>query len=441
MSSDWVRASLDRLAEINPVRKVRKGDLVPFVDMAALPQFSRDIGQGGVVFREAKGAGAHFRNGDTLLARITPCLENGKTAQVRLLEGDAIGEGSTEFIVLCGKDPADNDFVYYVCRDPTFREYAISRMEGTSGRQRVSWQAVAGYELDVAPKQERRGVAVILTSLDDRITLLRETNQTLEAIAQAIFKSWFVDFDPVRAKMEGRQPTGMDEETAALFPDELVESELGLIPKGWEFEAVESVMEFKEGPGIRNWQYTNTTEGTRFINIRCIKDGDLDLQTANRISNDEANGKYAHFQLQPMDVVVSTSGTLGRSAIVRPEHLPLVVNTSVIRFRPVSGKTHFCFIHQYLNSVEFLSKLEAMASGSVQKNFGPMHLKQMKLLYPGFKLISKYEITCRPLIERMISARSTAEQLAQLRDTLLPRLISGKLRVPVDETHAVTNEE
>ena len=238
MSSEWPVQRLDQIAEINPARKVRKGSVVPFVDMAALPQHSRDIGAEGVLVREAKGAGAHFQNGDTLLARITPCLENGKTAQVRCLDGDAIAEGSTEFIVLCGKDPEDNDFIYYLCREPAFREYAIGRMEGTSGRQRVSWQSIAAYEFAFPPPDERRAAACVLSALDDRITLLRETNATLEAIAQALFKSWFVDFDPVRAKMEGRTPEGMDDATAALFPDALEETELGPVPKGWRYSTI-----------------------------------------------------------------------------------------------------------------------------------------------------------------------------------------------------------
>lgn len=137
---------LDEIALINPKRRVTKGTSVPFVEMAALPQNFRDINPSEVETRIAKGAGAHFQNGDTLLARITPCLENGKTAQVDCLEDDSVGEGSTEFIVLCGIDREDDDYVYYLCRDAEFREYAIGRMEGTSGRQRVSWQSIAAYE-------------------------------------------------------------------------------------------------------------------------------------------------------------------------------------------------------------------------------------------------------------------------------------------------------
>ena len=257
MSSEWLVQRLDQIAEINPTRKVRKGNDVPFVDMAALPHHSRDISLDGVVTREAKGAGAHFQNGDTLLARITPCLENGKTAQVRCLGDEAIAEGSTEFIVLCGKDTADNDFIYYLCRDPVFREYAIGRMEGTSGRQRVSWQSIAAYEFAFPPADERRATARVLSALDDRITLLRETNTTLEAIAQALFKSWFVDFDPVHAKMQGRAPEGMDQATAALFPDSFEESELGAVPKGWPVMPVGDAVETVGGatPDTKTHEY------------------------------------------------------------------------------------------------------------------------------------------------------------------------------------------
>ena len=128
MSFELKLSRLEQIAQINPKRRVTKGVQVPFVEMAALPQNFRDIQRSDVEVRAAKSAGAHFKNGDTLLARITPCLENGKTAQVSCLDADVIGEGSTEFIVLCGIDPEDDDFVYYLCRDPEFRNYASGRL-------------------------------------------------------------------------------------------------------------------------------------------------------------------------------------------------------------------------------------------------------------------------------------------------------------------------
>ena len=100
-------------------------------------------------------------------------------------------------------------------------------------------------------------------------------------------------------------------------------------------KSLPNIFDFLEGPGIRNWQYTNDETGIRFINIRCINNGDLNVETSNRINEEEALGKYKHFALLEDDIVVSTSGTLGKYAIVRNEHLPLNLNTSVIRFRPI----------------------------------------------------------------------------------------------------------
>jgi type I restriction enzyme S subunit len=223
-------------------------------------------------------------------------------------------------------DRLDSQFLRYFLVSPYQQDLMLGLAAAGATRNALTKGMIEDFKVPCPPLAVQRSISDVLTSLDDRITLLRETNATLEAIAQALFKSWFLDFDPVRAKQEGRAPEGMDEATAALFPDGFEESELGAVPRGWRVVPLSDVMDFKEGPGIRNWQYTNSDEGTRFVNIRCIQDGDLSIETANRISDEEANGKYAHFHLAPWDVVVSTSGTLGRSAIVRKEHLPLMLN-------------------------------------------------------------------------------------------------------------------
>jgi type I restriction enzyme S subunit len=225
-------------------------------------------------------------------------------------------------------------------------------------------------------------------------------NNHLEQMAQAIFKSWFVDFEPFG----------------------------GVVPEDWQTVPLDSFVAFQEGPGIRNWQYV-VENGTRFINIRCIQDGDLRLDTANMISDEEANGKYHHFLLNEWDVVVSTSGTLGRYAIVRKEHLPLCLNTSVIRFAPKDSFEHFSYIFSYLTSQEFFNHLQTKASGSVQANFGPMHLRQIEMLVPPKSVLRDYHNMVFPLIENIVENRRLSQQLSTLRDTLLPRLISGELSV------------
>ncbi len=368
---------------------------------------------------------AQLRIGDVILTREAPIGEVGLVTEA---EGVFLGQRLMQY--RANPSVLDSRYLLYSFLSPALQHQFNSHEGSGSVVSHIRVGDCFKFKLRLPPLTIQREIAVVLGAIDDRIALLRETNDTLESIAQALFKSWFVDFDPVRAKMEGRAPEGMDEATAALFPDSFEESELGLVPKGWDPVPLSNVVDFKEGPGIRNWQYTNTDEGTRFINIRCIQAGDLTLDSANRISDEEANGKYAHFHLAPWDIVVSTSGTLGRSAIVREEHLPLMLNTSVIRFRPMAGKAVFSYLHQYLNGAEFLYKLESMASGSVQKNFGPMHLKQIQLLCPSFPVLEAYEAICRPLYEEVVANRAHAQTLITLRDTLLPRLISGQLRLP-----------
>ena len=331
----------------------------------------------------------------------------------------------------------DTAFLYYLLRYLKPHFVGIARNKQTTGLGHVTKRDLENMEVAAPALPEQRAIAHILGTLDDKIELNRRMNETLEAMARALFKSWFVDFDPVRAKMAGRLSDGqagdpgLPQPLADLFPNRLVDSELGEVPEGWEVVPLLEIMDFKEGPGIRHWQYTNSAEGTRFINIRCIQDGDLLLSTSNRITTEEANGKYAHFHLKEWDIVVSSSGTLGRSAVVRKGHLPLLLNTSVIRFRPVKGATSFSYLHGYLNSSVFLSELRLLASGSVQKNFGPTHLREMRVLCPPYHCIERYEEITGPFFREAIAKRTCNDALTALRDTLLPKLISGELRVDV----------
>ena len=304
----------------------------------------------------------------------------------------------------------------------------INGMDSGSAIPSTSREDFYGLPVKVPPLAEQRAIAHVLGTLDDKIELNRRMNRTLEEMARAIFQDWFVDFGPTRAKMEGQDPY-LPPELWNLFPDELVGSELGGIPEGWEIKKLPELVDYKEGPGIRHWQYTNSNEGTRFINIRCIQDDDLLLETANRITDNEANGKYAHFHLKEFDIVVSTSGTLGRSAVVRPSHLPLVLNTSVIRFRPIKGVTTFSYLYGYIKSAAFMDELEMSASGSVQKNFGPMHLKVMPMLCPPHSIIQRFEQLASPLLLQMVTKRAESDVILTQKKSILPKLLAGELSV------------
>ena len=249
--------------------------------------------------------------------------------------------------VLKGKNGNNTNFICYALQVADVTSYISG-----STRPKITQGDMKKISIYSPPLPEQKAIAHILGSLDDKIELNRQMNETLEAMAQTLFKSWFVDFDPVidnalaagnplpdafatRAEQRKQHqqkttPPPHSEAINNLFPNAFEHTEtMGWIPKGWEVKKLPDVMDFLEGPGIRNWQYTENEDGIKFINIRCIKDGDLNLGTANKITKEEAFGKYAHFQLEVDDIVVSTSGTLGRYAFIRNEHLPLSLNTSV----------------------------------------------------------------------------------------------------------------
>ncbi len=190
---------------------------------------------------------------------------------------------------------------------------------------------------------------------------------------------------------------------------------------------MQNIIFFQEGPGIRNWQYVD--DGINFINIRCISNGDITLTNANKISEEEAFGKYAHFLLKPYDIVMSCSGTLGRYAIVRQDHLPLCLNTSVIRFRPIEDMSDYSFVYGYMTSDEFLNQQTQMANGSAQVNFGPTHLKKINIALPPKQLRVDFNSLVMPLINQSVSLSLESKRLAELRDTLLPKLMSGEIDV------------
>ena len=242
---EWLDIPFSHAFLINPPTHLERGKTYPFIDMATIDAGCRSIFSSKQ--REFRGGGSRFKSGDTLMARITPCLENGKIARYRAPDMAGTAHGSTEFIVIRGC-PAitDNEFAYYITQSEEVRSYAIGQMTGPSGRQRVPTESLDHLMVSVPPLPEQRAIAHILGTLDDKIELNRRMNETLEAMARALFKSWFVDFDPVRAKMAGRD-TGLPQHLADLFPDRLVESELGPIPEGWEVGAIEDLAEVSSG--------------------------------------------------------------------------------------------------------------------------------------------------------------------------------------------------
>ena len=417
---------LSDLIDFNPKRPVEKGALTPFIEMADLPEGERDVS--GIGNRVFNGGGSKFKNGDTLFARITPCLENGKTAKVSGLPENAVGHGSTEFIVMGAKDPSvDENFVYYVARHPEFRAYAKGRMEGTSGRQRVSWQALADYEIPNFSSLERSGIGSVLSSMDNLISNNRRVNKALEVMARTLFKAWFVDFEPVRAKMEGRwqrgQPLpGLPGHLYDLFPDRLVESEMGQIPEGWEMRSLDSIANYLNGLALQKFPPESEAEFLPVIKI-------AQLRAGNTNGADKASTQIKpEYVVVDGDVLFSWSGSLevevwngGRGAL--NQHLFKVTSNEVPKW------FYFFATRQHLSDFRAIAAGKATTMGHIQRK----HLTDARIAVAPPENMKKFDAVIASQFDQLVSNAQQSRSLAQLRDTLLPKLISGELRVSYAE--------
>ena len=413
---------LSDLIDFNPKRPLEKGAITPFIEMADLPEGERDVS--GIGNRVFNGGGSKFKNGDTLFARITPCLENGKTAKVSGLPENAVGHGSTEFIVMAAKDPGvDEDFVYYVARHPEFRAYAKGRMEGTSGRQRVSWQAISDYEIPDFSSLERSGIGSVLSSMDNLISNNRRVNQALEAMARTLFKAWFVDFEPVRAKMEGRWQRGqslpgLPAHLYDIFPDRLIESELGEIPEGWEMRSLDSIANYLNGLALQKFPPESETEFLPVIKI-------AQLRAGNTNGADKASTQIKpEYVVVDGDVLFSWSGSLevevwngGRGAL--NQHLFKVTSSEVPKW------FYFFATRQHLSDFRAIAAGKATTMGHIQRK----HLTDARIAVAPPESMTKFDAVIASQFDQLVSNAQQSRSLAQLRDTLLPKLISGELRI------------
>ena len=424
--------AISDLIDFNPSTSVPRTELTPFVDMAALSTSGRAIAHIGQ--RPYSSSGSKFRNGDTLLARITPCLENGKGAQVSGIQGSGVGQGSTEFIVLRAKQPTDASFVYYLSRDPEFRTFAIQQMSGTSGRQRVSWQSLADFQIERLDTMTRQAIGAILCALDDKIELNRRINETLAASARALFRDWFADFGPTRAKAEGR-PAYLAPDLWSLFPDQVKDDGT---PDGWNLVSFGDLLLGSIGG---DWGSDNPTElNTQRVSI--IRGTDIPALVDGGVgkipSRYTTPKKLASRQLQADDIVIEVSGgsptqPTGRSALISQSMLdrfvdPVVCASFCRRFRPrhpraaILAAMHLEDLFARGGTWEYQNQSTGIA------NFQTTHfLEHEQVVMPSSNVASAFLEMIAPLREMM--NRNENVTLAETRDTLLPKLMSGAIRV------------
>ena len=380
---EWKEVTLGDFMQCNPKRTIKKGQKARKITMDLLIPHSKTIRNWNY---EPYSGGAKFQNGDTIMARITPCLENGKHAFVSILNKGEIAYGSTEYFVFCGKeDVSDNDFVYYLTKTPLFRDTAIKSMVGSSGRQRAQMDVLENLKM-LVPKDisDQRRIASILSSLDRKIELNNKINADLEEMAQTIFKNWFVDFEPFK---DGK----------------FVDSELGMIPEGWKV--------------------------VKLGDFFPVKTGKKDANTAS------VNGKYPFFSCS-QNALCTDSYSFDCDAI-------LVAGNGDFNVKWYSGK--FDAYQRTYVLIPYNKKLLALlyyvvkrnlltitskARGSVIRFITKGNLTDFEFAIPRDLENNEIVDVFKSINEKIFANIKENSRLSSLRDTLLPRLMSGELEVP-----------
>lgn len=342
----------------------------------------------------------------------------GTLGEVHYVKGEYWPLNTTLFVRdFKGNDPC---FIYYLLKSLDFSGFNDkSSVPGLNRNHLHQMSVTTPDEID-----EQRAIAHILSTLDDKIELNRQMNQTLEQIAAALFKSWFVDFDPVRAKAAGRQPEGMDAATAALFPDRLVESEVGEIPEGWKPSTVDEEFKVTMGQSPPGSTYNETGQGLPFYQGRV----DFGFRYPSRRIYCTAPTRLA----EGNDTLLSVRAPVGSLNMAMEA---CAIGRGVGALRHGSGRASFTYYSlRGLAPVFEPFNGEGTVFGSISRK----DLLRLPILAPDCAVIEAFERVAAPLDAQIRINELLGRTLSKLRDTLLPRLLSGELRVPLD---ALNEEE
>ena len=393
--------------KFNPSELISKGSVAKKIPMGALTEFQRKIN--GFEYSEYN-SGPKFRNGDTLVAKITPCLENGKTAFVDILENDEVAFGSSEFIVLRRTEYTTPEFIYYFARSPLFRERAISCMEGTSGRKRVNENSLKNLEFIFPDLPTQKSIAKVLSDLDAKIELNNKINRELETMAKTLYDYWFVQFDfPVRtlSGVEGYKSSG----GKMVYNAELKRE----IPEGWEVKNIGSII-------LKRTDKTTSIESKNILN----------------------EGLYPVITQDNGDFI---SGFTNENNPITD--LPLIVfgdHSCTLRYidfpflRGADGTQIMYFeadltIYVYL----FLQKIITQIPGYGKYERHYKYLKEFNIVIPNAKYLREFQKIVEPIFNKISKSRFQNQHLIALRDWLLPMLMNGQ--VTVRQTHGKLETE
>ncbi len=389
----------------NPTEKILLGSTAKKIPMAYLSEYQRKLN--GFEYAQYKN-GPKFRNGDTLVAKITPCLENGKTAFVDILDDDEVAFGSSEFIVLRKTEYTVSEFVYYFARSPLFRERAISCMEGTSGRKRVNENTLKNLDFVFPEIPIQKSIAKVLSDLDAKIELNNRINRELEQMARTLYDYWFVQFDfPDRDGRPYKSSGGK-----MVYNQELKRE----IPAGWEVKNIFKCCKVQYGFPFSTNYFNKDANGIPVIRIRDI------LENSISIYSNEQNVD-AKYLINKGDILVGMDGNFHINYWAKDG---CYLNQRAVKL----SETILPNIYLKYQIEPFIKLREKSVSRTTVGHLSDKDLKALSIIIPSKAVLSSISSIYNGLLKRMIQTQNENQQLSSLRDWLLPMLMNGQVTVP-----------
>ena len=316
------------------------------------------------------------------------------------------------------------DYIFYWIKSPITQQ-KLDEISIGSTQKALTISGLKSLQIALPSLKQQKKIVSIIKNIDHKINNLRKTNKTLESIAQAIFKSWFIHFDPVHAKKQGKECAGIDKATADLFPDNFVESELGLIPKGWEVASIKDICEVITNGGTPSRSNALFWEnGT----IPWYKTGELtDSFLINHSENITQLGlEKSSVKLMEKDSVlmaIYAAPTVGRLGILTQASTFNQATTGM------KAKQEIGFVFLYLTLLFGRAWFNNRANGAAQQNISKAIVESYKFVLPTTNILTSFNNSLMPIFKKIEQNINQIDSLSNLRDTLLPRLISGKLDV------------
>jgi len=393
----WISSEFGSFVKINPKVLLRKGDIFPFIPMEDLNPNYKFVK--AKKEKEFTGGGVKFENKDTIFARITPCLQNGKIAQAKNLVGGK-GFGSTEYFIFRAKQGiSDNDFIYYLSQTTWFQQNAINSMVGASGRQRADACFISKTSLILPPLSTQQKIAAILSAYDDLIENNLQRIKLLEEMAQITYEEWFV-----RMKFPGHEHTPIDPETG--------------LPEGWKKSPLRYTCTLIMGQSPKSEFYNYEQIGLPFH--QGVKD------YGRRFPSDNCWTSYGLRIAKPGDILFSVRAPVGRLNIALKE---MVLGRGLSAIRHNEGEQSFIFYQ--LQNIFF--EEDMMGGGAIFSSVTKKDMMAISLLIPSSDIQKKFNIFAANCDESILTLHNQNQLLKEARDILLPRLMTGMIDVETIE--------